>query len=239
MDFVIHRYDILSSTQDALRQMAHARHGFVACAKWQTCGRGQRANVWESEHGCNLLMSVLLQPSALEAGNAFELSRMAALAAARCVIGSGIDAKIKWTNDILCGNQKIAGILIEPTIRGGMVLQAIVGIGINVNQLTFGIERASSMALLLGCRQDLDALLQDLLSSIDYYYAFIENGQYQILRDAYSHLLYRKTGMHKYRAAGQIFVASIVEVSADGMLCLQKDDGSIKKFHFKEVEFVW
>jgi BirA family biotin operon repressor/biotin-[acetyl-CoA-carboxylase] ligase len=238
MIFDIHRYDTLPSTQQQLRSMP-AREGCVVCALYQTHGRGQRNTSWESRHGENMLFSLYLEPCALPAGNLFDVSRCIALAAACFLMDKGIDATIKWANDILAENQKIAGILIEPCLCDGVVRSIICGIGLNVNQRSFGIERAVSMSLLTGCMYDIDACMQQLLQKIDFYYTLLQNQQYPALRQVYNSMLYRKSGMHKYCANGEIFSAVMVLVSDEGNLILQDESGMLRQYRFKEVQFVF
>jgi BirA family biotin operon repressor/biotin-[acetyl-CoA-carboxylase] ligase len=145
MTFDIHKYKTLSSTQQQLRAMPDVRNGCVVVADFQTQGRGQQGTTWESEQGKNLLLSILIEPTNLPVANLFDLSRATALAIAHFLRDKKIDAKIKWANDIFVEDKKIAGILIEPTIRDVSVRQAIVGIGLNVNQLSFNLPRATSI----------------------------------------------------------------------------------------------
>lgn len=118
----------------------------LVTAEYQTAGRGQGANSWESERGKNLLFSLLVNPTSLPAAQAFVLSEAIALsireAIARFIreaITSFIreEVTIKWPNDIYVGDCKIAGILIENTLQGSAVARSIIGCGVDVNQESF------------------------------------------------------------------------------------------------------
>ena len=110
----------------------------LVTAEYQTAGRGQGTNCWESERGKNLLFSLLVNPASLPAAQAFVLSEAIALSI-RAAITPFIpeEVTIKWPNDIYVGDCKIAGILIENTLQGSAVARSIIGCGVDVNQETF------------------------------------------------------------------------------------------------------
>ena len=107
-----------TSTNDLAREERYG-HGDVICAERQTAGRGQRGHTWTSPEGVNLLFSVVLCPTFLPAGEQFLLSQAVALALVDTLGTCGIDARIKWTNDIYAGDRKLVGILIEHHLAGG------------------------------------------------------------------------------------------------------------------------
>lgn len=140
-----------TSTNDLARE-EHYGHGDVICAERQTAGRGQRGHTWTSPEGVNLLFSVVLCPTFLPAGEQFLLSQAVALALVDTLGTCGIDARIKWTNDIYAGDRKLVGILIEHHLAGGRLARTVAGIGINVNQTEFdpALPNPTSMALEAG-----------------------------------------------------------------------------------------
>ena len=109
-------------------------------------GRGQRGAVWQSEKGKNLTFSIFKRIGDLAIGHQFAIGMCTALAVYNCLDEYGVpDLKVKWPNDILSGQKKICGILIENTFASGTIKSAIIGIGLNVNQTNFdGMEKASS-----------------------------------------------------------------------------------------------
>jgi BirA family biotin operon repressor/biotin-[acetyl-CoA-carboxylase] ligase len=114
-----------------------AEEGTVVLAQYQTHGKGQHGNVWESETGKNLLMSIIWYPGFLPASQQFMISKIVSIAITDCVNDIIDDCKIKWPNDIYIGNQKLAGILIENSVKGSHLSSSVVGIGLNVNQQVF------------------------------------------------------------------------------------------------------
>ncbi len=110
----------------------------VVTAGHQTAGRGQRGNTWSSNAGENLLFSILVRPGeTLEVSKQFLLSQAVALSIHDAMKCYGIDTLLKWPNDIYASNRKLAGILLELDYSGAFVEQAIIGIGLNVNQENF------------------------------------------------------------------------------------------------------
>ena len=124
-------------------------------ADYQTAGRGQHGNGWESEKGKNLLCSILLPPRK----NIFDLNVIVSVAVYRMVRGlvdewvRGLADEwvrgltIKWTNDIYWRDKKLAGILIENAIIGGEVKYSIAGIGLNVNQTEWRSDAPNPVSL--------------------------------------------------------------------------------------------
>ena len=113
----------------------------LVTAEYQSGGRGQAGNSWESERGQNLLFSLLLHPSFLPATHLFALSELIALSIRDAVLHTLAAPHplitVKWPNDIYAGDCKLGGILIENELSGHAVSRSIIGCGLNVNQTTF------------------------------------------------------------------------------------------------------
>ena len=124
----------LPSTNDRARELADdgAAHGEVVIAESQTAGRGRRGRSWSSPAGRNLYLSVILRPS-LPPQRAPELTLVASVAACEACRKSGVDAGIKWPNDLLVGGRKVAGILTELSAEADAVHWVVLGLGVNLN----------------------------------------------------------------------------------------------------------
>lgn len=131
---VLHAYEELASTNDRARELAEegAAHGEVVIAERQTAGRGRRGRPWVSPARKNLYFSVVLRPD-LPTARAPELTLVASLAVCDALRQAGVDAGIKWPNDVLAGGRKIAGILTELAAEPDRVHWVVVGVGVNVN----------------------------------------------------------------------------------------------------------
>ncbi len=167
----IRRFDEIDSTNryvlDASR--SGAAPGLVVVADRQDAGRGRRGRTWSAPPGSSLLVSVLLATPG--PGDEVHLLTMAAglalLDAVRAV--AGFDAELKWPNDLVVGDRKLAGLLAETDVRDGRVHQVVVGLGCNV---TWGgyppelAETATACDRVAGHPVDRDALLDALLASL-------------------------------------------------------------------------
>ena len=111
--------------------------GSVIVADFQTAGRGQVGNVWESARGKNLTFSLVLYPQALPVNQQFLISQIAALSVKETLDAYTEGISIKWPNDIYWQDKKICGMLIENDLSGHNLLRSIIGIGINLNQTIF------------------------------------------------------------------------------------------------------
>ena len=218
-------------------------------AGFQTAGRGQTGNGWESEEGKNLLCSILLPPRA----NLFELNVITSAAVHRMIncqlsiLNSQLT--IKWPNDIYWGNKKLAGILIENAIIGNEVKYTIAGIGLNVNQTEWKSDAPNPVSLkqITDKEYDIDALMQALMNKIHE----VQTMRQEDIWEYYRRHLYRREGEWLFaerevnltpsriltKQPKEAFKASIADITKQGELVLRTAQGE-KKYHFKEILFV-
>ena len=130
----LHWYEELGSTSDRAKELADegADPGTVVVAETQTAGRGRRGRVWASPPRRNLYFSVILRPE-LPPARAPELTLVASVALCDALRQAGVQAGIKWPNDLLVSGKKIAGILTELAAEPDRVHWVVVGAGVNVN----------------------------------------------------------------------------------------------------------
>jgi BirA family biotin operon repressor/biotin-[acetyl-CoA-carboxylase] ligase len=130
----IRRFDEIDSTNRYALDAARAgeRPGLVVVADHQRAGRGRRGRAWSAPAGSSLLVSILLAPP--PAPDRVQLLTMAAGLALSASVRSvaGVDAELKWPNDLVVGDRKLAGLLAETDVRDGRVCGVVVGIGCNV-----------------------------------------------------------------------------------------------------------
>lgn len=212
--------------------------GAVIVTDHQTAGRGQRGNSWESEAGANLTFSLILEPRFMLAHRQFYLNMVISLALFELLIDYGLnDLKIKWPNDLFWKNKKIAGILIENTVGKGQYLtHSIIGIGLNVNQLSFGISKAVSLANIMAEKYQLSEVLDRLLSLVEKHYLLLKNDAVAQLNSAYIHNLYWLEEWHTFKS-GQVFNGVITGIDNNGRLKV-KTETMVKYFDSKEIEFI-
>lgn len=212
----------------------------VVTADFQTSGRGQGSNTWESERGKNLLFSILIHPTMVPVARQFLLSEVIALALYDALSSILEDVKIKWPNDIYVGDRKICGTLIENSLAGGHIKNCIFGTGIDVNQHEFKSDAPNPVSIfqLLGHEIDRDALLDKVLNAFEKYYFMLENGDYTDVSVLYHESLYRRKGYYRYRDQQGEFEGALVEVEDDGHLILHDKQGVIRSYAFKEIEYI-
>ena len=133
------KLETINSTNDyalSLKDSLVFKEGLVVTASYQSGGNGQRGKAWESNANENLLLSVVIEPK-LKLDVQFLISIVVALSVCDLLKSLGIEAEIKWPNDILVAKQKIAGILIQNKVQGNYITHSVIGLGFNVNQLVF------------------------------------------------------------------------------------------------------
>ena len=229
-----------TSTNDLAREERYG-HGDVICAERQTAGRGQRGHTWMSPEGVNLLFSVVLCPTFLPAGEQFLLSQAVALALVDTLGTCGIDARIKWTNDIYVGDKKLVGILIEHSYSGPTLARTIAGIGINVNQRAFNpaLPNPVSMAVASGRTFDRREVLESFYACCMGRYDQLVRGEKAALQEEYRKRMYRLGETHPYRRPDGTLVEAVLEgVRPSGELILRHADGTRHAYLFREIEFV-
>ena len=228
---IIH-IDETDSTNRWLREQGR-EEDMVVWADFQTAGRGQGTNKWESEQGKNLLFSILLHPKDIPANKQFAISMQVSLAICEA-LGERIgDLSIKWPNDIYWRNAKICGILIENRLQGSRIRDSIIGVGLNVNQRQFHSDAPNPVSLWQICEQETDReqLLKDILKAFD-------RHQGKELKAQYLSMLYRRKGFHPYADQNGAFMAEIADVEEDGHLLLRDEEGKERCYAFKEVSFI-
>lgn len=246
--------DEVESTSDYVRGIAAQHEGsvVVVSALHQTAGRGQGGNRWESSRGDNVLTSVLFRPIDVPPSRQFALSMAGALAVREAIIRSlppttgmrqsDVDALcVKWPNDVFYRNRKISGTLIETTLRSGRLADCVFGVGINVNQVRFSPDagRPTSLRIITGGRHNVGAVLDRLTAALLRRIDQVNNGDYEGIRAEYLAALYRRNGLHPYYDASGMFLARTFDVEPDGHLVLQDENGNVRRYGFKEVEFLF
>ena len=217
-------------------------HGTTVWTDFQSAGRGQQGNSWESERGKNMLFSVLLRPSAMAAARSFVLSQLVSLSIVEVLSRHIPGVTVKWPNDIYCGDKKLVGILIENDMQGCEVSLSIAGIGVNVNQTFFRSPAPNpvSMAQVSGAPLDRRRLLDELVDTIAAAIAGYTPGDDEAVTERYREILYRGNGFYPYFdvLAQEPVCAEVVKVEPSGRLTLRTDAGEERSYLFKEIQYI-
>lgn len=228
------------STNTKLRALLNEQplpEGFIVRTDFQTSGKGQKGNSWESERGKNLLFSILLYPTYLPIEKQFIISQLISIAIKKTLDQYSVGFSVKWPNDIYYFDKKIGGILIENIIQGNKIKSMIAGIGLNINQIKFKSDAPNPVSLIqiTGKRTVLIPVLNQIYENImELYLQWNEEK----IAEIYAESLYRKDGFHRYNASGEEFEAKIIRVHPDGKLELETTGAEKREYYFKEVTFV-
>lgn len=240
---VYYRFDELPSTNDwASDWIAKSKppEGSVVRADSQTAGRGQFGSRWESEAGSNLLLSIILYPKQLPADRQFYLSMCAALALHDLVSDS--HCRIKWPNDLYIDNRKVAGILIQCSWSGNQLQFAVIGIGMNVNQLNFAphLPHAGSLALCLGRSFSVDELEHLLFRRLEKRYTQLQNGCFDEIKSDYEAALLRIRERARFQRTSDdsVFEGSIRGVTESGLLEVEAEGAGVECFDLKQIRLL-
>lgn len=220
---------------------------------YQTAGRGQTGNGWESEEGKNLLCSIFIEKNIL-ATQQFDISVLVAVALHRLIISALPKEKavtIKWPNDLYVGDKKIAGVLIETALMGTQVQWAIAGVGLNIYQTHWVSDAPNPTSLSnegMTMNGELDEWMNNLLKSINEVNTWTHEQQWTY----YLQHLYRREGywpfverevtiaptMNADESIEDIFMARILTVTSQGQLVLVDENHKQRIYHFKQVRYV-
>jgi BirA family biotin operon repressor/biotin-[acetyl-CoA-carboxylase] ligase len=223
-----------------LLRKGKVQEGTIVHTSFQTAGRGQPGNTWESQYGKNLLFSIILYPVSVKAENQFIISKMISLGIRDYLAGILPDVYIKWPNDIYVKSDKIAGILIENSVIKNGIENTVAGIGLNVNQDKFSksAPNATSVKKVTGMELDLETCLTDISKSIDLRYKQMLYEKHHLIDEDYLTALYRFGEFHKYSDSNGNFEGKIVAVPGTGRLQIEDRRGRIYEYGFKEVDFL-
>lgn len=236
----LHEIDSTNNYANQLILSNAAEEGTVVMTSFQNNGKGQAKNSWESEVGKNLLASIILFPKFLHSGKQFLLSKAISLSIVEFLKSEISGVLIKWPNDIYAGNKKIAGILIENSVKGANLFTSVIGFGINLNQEKFLSEAPNPVSLkqLTGKDFNIEKVLTEIIELFGEWYRILKTGDSSEVDSAYFTQLYRKEEWSTYSCKGQLFEGKIVGIGRFGQLQLELVSGEIKEYMFKEVEFV-
>jgi len=173
--------EMTDSTNKELRRRLDSLDNLsVIAAKGQFAGKGQGEHTWTSEPGANLTFTFLMRYDTLplDCDDLLLITCTVTLGIRDYLLGKGVEAGIKWPNDIWVDGRKICGILIENILEGKNVASSIVGVGLNVNQTEWPAELPNPVSLktLTGSASDLERELEVLMGKISRRYGQLCTG---------------------------------------------------------------
>jgi BirA family biotin operon repressor/biotin-[acetyl-CoA-carboxylase] ligase len=208
---------------------------------YQSAGRGQIGRFWHSSAAKNLLTSYIFYPNTLIAPDQFFLNMISGLAVRDVVALFCKHVKIKWPNDIYVSDKKIAGILVQNILRGNHIKATVIGIGLNVNEVSFPSEIPNPTSLILECgiQSQLTDIRQLLSSKLEYYYLKLKANQLGWLTDQYVDCMYKRLEYSSFiNPEGSVFNGEILGVDTQGKLIIRDENNDTKAYGFREIGYL-
>lgn len=242
MDII--KLSAINSTNDYLKELIAKQvvtNFTVVTSKSQINGKGQMGSVWISEACKSLTFSVLIKDLIVDVKQLYTLNIVVTLAIISVLEKHKIPSvTIKWPNDIMSGNHKIGGILIENSFKSDGEVFSIVGIGLNINQINFeNLPNASSLKLKTGVDYDLDELLEEFCVSIRQFVSKISSQTDSIWNLYHQKLFKIGVPMAFENKKREKFMGIIQHVSTEGLLNVLLENESIVQFGIKEVRMLY
>lgn len=207
------KFSSLPSTNDCCWELLSDKSlpdGTVVWTPMQTQGKGQRGKSWLTEEGNSLPFSIVFKPK-VTVSEQFFLNKAVALGVCEGFSSFGVSAEIKWPNDIYISHKKVAGILIENSLRGSLLQAVVVGVGVNINQDEFAEDLPNPISLKQAVQQtfDLEEVLGELCYYIEKRYMQFKAGHFEKIDADYHSMLYRHQKIQTFRKGTDYFEAQI------------------------------
>lgn len=235
------KVDATTSTNRLARVLnkANDKENFCVSAEFQTEGRGQLNNSWQSIKSENLMFTVVLSQLQLDIKNQFLLNALVCLKMFKILKKYELPKlSLKWPNDILSENFKISGVLIENSLSGNFIRTAFIGIGLNVNQTRFEkLPHASSLKRILNHSIEKEQLLKNLVEELETIPQDLELKNFDDILKLYKSHLYKFNTKSEFLGPdGKWHSATIRDVASDGQLLVEFESGEQTYFRHKEIK---
>lgn len=238
----IHHFDTLDSTNNYAANVfkkGDIKCGTVILADNQTNGRGQRDNNWYTEPHANLTFSFVISAEKLNSNAILKPILMSSIGLVNFLQRHNTKAQIKWPNDIMVNNRKIAGILIENFYTGKQLNFCVLGIGLNINQTDFDGLSATSLAIEKGKSFPLQEILESVIYQLNLAFNSYHHAAYAEVLAVYNSLLWKKDQVVNFTHVANASRHEGIIRSVDSEGCLHIEvDGEMKFFRNGEVKMM-
>ena len=236
---ILESVDSTNNYAMAMVQKRVANSGDAVFAMEQTAGKGRRGKTWESQRGENIVLTIIEQMQWVPMHQQFRVSIATALGCFDFFSKYLKEKiKIKWPNDIFINDRKAGGILIENVVKGNLWQWAVIGIGLNINQLKFSNDKIKAISLrqITGETYDVVQLSKELHQSILSRLDSLQSGEFSKLFDEYNENLFCRNQMVRLKKGNIVFETKIEGISEAGELITK--DVMERRFGFDEVEWL-
>jgi BirA family biotin operon repressor/biotin-[acetyl-CoA-carboxylase] ligase len=233
------------STNTLAREWYHTnknKESFCVAAKEQTLGRGQRGSGWVSNAGENLTMSMVYLNPAVNIQDQFVLSASVGMAILNALEDFNLKKlKLKWPNDIMAANFKIGGILIENILNNGRIIASIIGVGLNVNQVSFPmLPKAASIKSLTEDDIEIDHIMKKIIFHLQKSLDLLKVTSAEVIIENYEEVLFRKGIVSTFELINGEFLTGIISgITSTGLLKVQVEDEKMKLYDLKELKLLF
>lgn len=233
-------YEVVSSTNEVAKALARegAKEGTIVIADQQHSGKGRLGRTWESPSQTGIWMSIILRPDIMP-DKASQLTLIAGLGMCEAISRvTGLDAKIKWPNDVVVNGRKVCGILTEMSAEMERINHAIIGIGVNVNDnyLPDTLPYATSLKIEGSKEYSRKDIIKSFLEIFESdYMDYKQNVQFEHFIERYKRLCVTLNNKVKIITNIETYVAKAKTIKEDGSLVILTEDGEEKTVFSGEV----
>lgn len=239
----IHFYQQLDSTNLTAMELAlgDAPEGTTVLAEEQLRGRGRGNRSWHSPAGVGIYCSIILRPRLLPA-KAQVITLMTAVAIVKAIASeTGLSPKIKWPNDILLNDSKVAGILLESKVSFQQIEHAVIGFGINVNHISADLPaepmfKTSSLRMELDKSVERGALVAAIFAEIEGSYEMLQQEDVATILEEWRHFSATLGQPIRVWQQGKVTEGIAVDINEEGGLVVKGKDESLMVIHAGDVE---
>ena len=237
------KLDAIDSTNSYLKKLLNKESLddlSVVISKHQTQGRGRNGNIWSNKPSLNLAFSIYKRFSDFEIDKKFMLNVISSISVYETLKKYNLlDLTIKWPNDIMAADKKIAGILIENNIRRNRIKYSVIGIGININQSEFkNLPNATSVFIETRKLNSVEIVAQELQKTLKKNFDEFKNNERDIL-NTYNRLLYRKNEISNFSSNDTCnFQGEIIRVDINGEITIRKLNQQLSKYSESKIKLI-
>ena len=234
--------DEIESTNTELLsgKQQYKKNGTIILAEKQLSGKGRKNRIWLSAKGLNLTFSILLTSEILSEFNPNHINLAASLAVAEAIENlHQLRTELKWPNDVLINKNKVAGILIETSIKGRQIERIVIGVGINLNQISFQGDfnfPPTSLKLEVNSEIDRETMLAEILNIFEEQLFNLEKSSENLLNEWRSKC--KMIGDKITITENENIKTGIFhDIDENGFMLLKRNN-TIEKVHFGDVSFI-